>query len=314
MTDIHVRSDAVDVEQIMRQIRARIREKRGVDYTEAELQQLASVKLEKFLDPRGVRSDLVEQFRKHRTVSPEPPTYEFEDTTLYETHRGALRFIRKLLHPILKLFVNPNPLIHALHVQKQVNDEFHRRFRQREEMDPLFYEVIHNLVVEVTRAGIEVQNLKMRVESLSSRMDFDERRARSLESAVQYRQPVRQAAQPPQGTQAAQAAAEPVASNGTSASSGSSGAGSSSGQQPANGAPAQGVPGSQQGPRPDGERRRRRRRRRRRPGQTLGDQQASGAAAGQGGNGPSPNGGGDDGDGDFEGPDEGGSDEGAGDQ
>src|SRR6187399_2479100 len=151
MSDFSVRSDNVDVEQIMRQIRARIREKRGVDYTEAELQQLAKVKLEKFLDPRGVRSDLVEQFRKHRTVSPEPPTYEFEDTTLYETHRGALRFIRKLLHPILKLFVNPNPLIHALHVQKQANDEFHRRFRQREEMDPLFYEVIHNLVVEVTR-------------------------------------------------------------------------------------------------------------------------------------------------------------------
>ena len=111
----------------MRQIRARIREKRGADYTEAELQQLATVKLEKFLDPRGVRSDLVEQFQRHRTVSPEPPKYEFEDTTLYETHRGLLRFIRKLLHPILKLFINPNPLIQALHIQKQVNDEFHKR-------------------------------------------------------------------------------------------------------------------------------------------------------------------------------------------
>jgi hypothetical protein len=317
MADIHVRSDAVDVEQIMRQIRARIREKRGVDYTEAELQQLASVKLEKFLDPRGVRSDLVEQFRKHRTVSAEPPTYEFEDTTLYETHRGLLRTIRKLLNPILKLFVNPNPLIHALHVQKQVNEEFHRRFRQREEMDPLFYEVIHNLVVEVTRAGIEVQNLKMRVESLSSRMDFDERRARSLEGAVQYRQPVRQAAA---------AAAQPVSNGGPTAGAPASAA---SPQQPSggNGAPSApsvpGVPGNQQGPRPDGERRRRRRRRRRRPGQTLGDQQAAGGAmaAGHGqpderGAGPIENGG-DEGDGPdegFDGPDEGGSDEGAGDQ
>ena len=193
MAEFNVRSDSVDVEQIMRQIRARIREKRGADYTEAELQQLANVKLEKFLDPRGVRSDLVEQFRRHRVVSPEPPKYEFEDTTLYETHRGVLRAIRKLLHPILKLFINPNPLIHALHVQKQVNAEFHKRFRQREEMDPLYYEVVHNLVVELTRLGIEVHNLKMRVESLSSRMDFDERRARSLESVVQYRQPRRRA-------------------------------------------------------------------------------------------------------------------------
>ena len=151
MSDFNVRSDSVDVEQIMRQIRARIREKRGADYTEAELQQLASVKLEKFLDPRGVRSDLVDQFRKHRIVSPEPPSYEFEDTTLYETHRGLLRFMRKLLHPLLKLFINPNPLIQALHTQKQINAEFHRRFRQREEMDPLYYEVIHNRVVSTTR-------------------------------------------------------------------------------------------------------------------------------------------------------------------
>ena len=31
MSDFHVRSDAVDVEQIMEQIRRRIRDKRGVD-------------------------------------------------------------------------------------------------------------------------------------------------------------------------------------------------------------------------------------------------------------------------------------------
>ena len=68
MADFTVRSDSVDVEQIMRQIRARIREKRGADYTEAELQQLATVKLEKFLDPKSVRSDLVEQFRKSVVV------------------------------------------------------------------------------------------------------------------------------------------------------------------------------------------------------------------------------------------------------
>ena len=61
MPDFNVRSDSVNVEQIMEQIRARIREKRGVDYTEQEIHQLAAVKLEKFLDPRGVRSDLLDQ-------------------------------------------------------------------------------------------------------------------------------------------------------------------------------------------------------------------------------------------------------------
>jgi hypothetical protein len=45
---------------------------------------------------------------------------------------------------------------------------------------------MHNLVVETTRIGIEVKNLKMQVESLNSRLEFNERRARALESAVVY--------------------------------------------------------------------------------------------------------------------------------
>ena len=74
MSDFSVRSDSVDVEQVMRQIRARIREKRGVDYTEEEIRELANVKLEKFLDPRGVRSDLLEQFRRTKAALPPPRT------------------------------------------------------------------------------------------------------------------------------------------------------------------------------------------------------------------------------------------------
>jgi hypothetical protein len=191
MTDFSVRSDNVDVEQIMRQIRARIREKRGVDYTEEEIRELANVKLEKFLDPRGVRSDLLEQFRRKREASL-PPNFKFEDTTLFETHRGLLAFIRRLLRPLLKLFFNPNPLIEALNIQSKLN-------AQQAALEPLYYEVIHNLVLETTRLGIDVKNLKMRVESMSSRLDFDERRARALEGVVQYRPGAVAPLQPPTG-------------------------------------------------------------------------------------------------------------------
>jgi hypothetical protein len=196
MSDFSVRSDNVDVEQIMRQIRSRIREKRGVDYTEEEIRELANVKLEKFLDPRGVRSDLLEQFRRKREASL-PPNFKFEDTTLFETHRGVLAFIRRLLRPILKLFFNPNPLIEALHIQSKLNE-------QQAALEPLYYEVIHNLVLETTRLGIEVKNLKMRVESMSSRLDFDERRARALEGVVQYRPGAVPPLQPPTGTAGAE--------------------------------------------------------------------------------------------------------------
>ena len=53
----------------MEQIRARLREKRGVDYTEDQIRELASVKLDRFLDPRNVRSDLLEHYRKQRGAS-----------------------------------------------------------------------------------------------------------------------------------------------------------------------------------------------------------------------------------------------------
>jgi len=220
MADFNVRSDSVNVEQIMEQIRARIREKRGVDYTEQQIRELAAVKLEKFLDPRGVRSDLLEQFRKAQPAyePPELPNYAFEDSTLFESHRAPIRWLRKLLQPILKLFLNPNPLIQALNIQARLNtmnaEREARREATRRQLDQLYYELIHNLVVETTRLGIEVKNLKMRLESVSSRLEFNERRARALESAVVYKpaeseRPPRQQQQQQQQQQQPQRAQSP---------------------------------------------------------------------------------------------------------
>jgi len=189
MAEFHVRSDAVDVEHIMRQIRQRIKEKRGVDYTEDELKALATVKLEKFLDPGGVRSDLVQQFREAHPPEADPPNFAFEDTTLYETHRGLIRGIRRLLNPLLKLFFNPNPIVDALHIQADLNRR-NAQFQSRQRaLEHLRYEVMHNLVVELTRAGIEIRNLKMRLDSIAGRLDFDERRQRAFEGVVQHRRP-----------------------------------------------------------------------------------------------------------------------------
>src|SRR5882672_9489933 len=290
MADFNVRSDSVNVEHIMEQIRERIRGKRGVDYTEQQIRELAAVKLEKFLDPRGVRSDLLDQFRKVQPAyePPELPNFAFEDATLFESHRGPIRGLRKLLLPILKLFFNPNPLIQALNIQSRLNtmnaERETRRESARRQMDQLYYELIHNLVIETTRLGIEVKNLKMRVESVSSRLEFNERRARALEGVVVYKpsgadepsaqrpsasatpqpftpprqsQPPQQRYSPPQPAYSAPAPAPvsaPVASATLAPNQGQPSAGQSQGQ-------GQGVPG--EGP---GQRSRRRRRRRGRRG------------------------------------------------
>ncbi len=263
MSDFQIRSDGVDVEQIMRQIRSRIREKRGADYTEQEIRELATAKLEKFLDPSGVRSDLLEHFRRAHAApqtSDPPMNYVFEDTTLFESPRPALRFIRNLLKPVLRLFFNYNRLSHVLHQQVIANTQMHGYEARRKTLDALYYEVMHNLVLETTRLGIEVTNLRMRLESISSRLDFDERRARALEGVVQYRPGVIAAAsqQPPPAPQ-------PPAQ-------GQSSQGPSQGQPPGQAADA--------GLAERRSRRRRRRGRRRGHGAPLGAQGGQGAQQG----------------------------------
>ncbi len=259
MADFNVRSEAVDVDEIMKQIRSRIREKRGVDYTEADLQHLAYMMMEQFVDPRKLRSELVEQFKRQRAASPEPHSQEGAAPPV-ETGNAFKRLARKIVRRIVRSAVNPQETVDVLNAE----------FRRREE---LYYEILHNLVLELTRQGIEVHNLRMQAESLSSRLDFDERRGRALESVVQYqRAPVTPGtpgpARPPV-TATAPGGSGPVTSGQAAAPSAPT--------APWTPPPALGPPGQA---RPDGERRRRRRRRRRRPGQTMGDRQGAPGAPG----------------------------------
>lgn len=233
MAEFKIHSDSVDVTRIMEQIRERIREKRGTDYTEQQIHELATVKLESVLDPGQVRSGLVEHFRQldnpgriepippHGEFAQPPEVFDFDQETIYVSSRGPMgkliRLIRKLLNPLLKLFFNPTPVVFALSRQAEINawtvqllqrqtdliervsTQFERvgkKFAVREELDALNYEVLNNLVVEMTRLSVDVKNHKMLVESVAGRLDFSERRSRALESVVQKQSP-----RPPDATE-----------------------------------------------------------------------------------------------------------------
>jgi hypothetical protein len=266
MAEFNVRSDSVNVEQIMEQIRARIREKRGVDYTEAEIQQLAGARLETFIDPGKLHSNLLAEFHRVRIEGDAPEALEaaVDESVLFETHRGWLRALRKLLRPVLKLFLNTKALA-ALTARSKA--ELKRKSR-----DQMTFELIHNMVVEMTRLGIEVKNLTMRVESMQSRLEFNERRARALEGAVVYkpsepddtpqRPPVRESRPPFRDSRESRDSRPPAEFRPRQESPQPS----SSAPSPApGGAPAQGSPEGQGQP-GQGQRRRRRRRRGRRGG------------------------------------------------
>ncbi len=245
MEDFTFRSKSIDVEKIMDEIRSRIREKRGVDYTEAQIRELAHVKLDKFLDSEQVRSGLQEHYqREHsagRMFQPPPGNFAFEDDTIYASSQGLrgrlISMSRRLLNPVLRMMFNPRPIVDVLQKQSEINAHSARRFARHAELDAIKYEVLNNLVVGITRLGIDTKNQGMRLESLTSRLDFDEQRARALEKVVQYR---------PGATTPAQDATGEEAATSEDTASGQGGGG-------------------------DAARRRRRRRRRTRPSSAPGD-------------------------------------------
>ena len=215
MAEFDTRADSVDVTRLMERIRRGIRGRQGDD-DERQARELAEVTLERCLEPRRTRSDLVEHNRRltppgrfdrdgqGRSLAPEP--FEFDENTVYVSSSGGtmgklIYLIRKLLNPILRLFFNPDPIILAMMRQAEINSrlldlldrvnaEFERtgrKFAAREELDALNYEVTSNLVTEMTRLAVDMKNHRMLVESVAGRLGFEERRAQALESARQAR-------------------------------------------------------------------------------------------------------------------------------
>src|SRR5688500_3246374 len=93
----------LDVEQIMRDIRARTAQRNGIELTNQQIQERAARRLESILDPRTVKPALLDQLRRSAGAPPESaspaatdPAYSFDDSAIYESHRGLMRFFRKL--------------------------------------------------------------------------------------------------------------------------------------------------------------------------------------------------------------------------
>ena len=81
-----------------------------------------------------------------------------------------LETTRRILRPIQKLFWNPNPMISALSRQSDLN-----RY---------YAHLLHNLVLEMSRLNLEVQELRSRNLQLAGRLEMLARRGKTLEEMV----------------------------------------------------------------------------------------------------------------------------------
>jgi hypothetical protein len=221
--------DHADVEQIMRDIRARISTRHGIDFTPQQIQELAARRLEAILEPRHAKPALLEQMRRaagEPIEVPAPPAdaeAPFDEASLYESHNGFVRALRKLLNPILKLFFNPAPIARALTAQTVRNNAAAQReaelYARQAEWNALHFEIVQRLVTEIARTSLEMQSLTLRIEALDAKVDFNERRVRAMEASPQ---PSRPAARQTESLETAAAAAS--AGSQTPASSGENGA------------------------------------------------------------------------------------------
>jgi hypothetical protein len=170
MSTFSAKGTDVDVEAIMANIRRKIEEKRKGLYTEDEVQEIAEMKLDAVLEASEFNSDFVAAFR----ARDEKWNYRFDPETLYASSHagggGLIRAARRLLNPVLKLFFNPNPIISALSRQADLN-----RY---------YVILLHNMAEELTRANLELTNLKARLRTLGIRVDFQGKREKTMEQVV----------------------------------------------------------------------------------------------------------------------------------
>jgi hypothetical protein len=164
-----IEDGAVDVAAVMKDVRARIAEKKQKGLlTEAEVREIEGHPLHPVLDAHDLKSALLSEVLE----SPSRWNFAFDPGTLYRSSRGgsgrALETVRRWLRPVQKLFWNPTPLIAALSRQAELN--------------AVYAHLLHNLTLEVTRLRLETQELKQRALQAAERADMQDRRSKAMEA------------------------------------------------------------------------------------------------------------------------------------
>ena len=165
-----VAAGGVDVDDLMRQVRATIAEKKRGVVSEDELREIAERPLEPVLDAHDFKSSLLAEL----LGDPARWNYAFGPDVLYRSSRGvvgqALAAVRRALRPVQRLFWNPTPMISALSRQSDLNTTY--------------VHLLHNMSVALTRQNLEIHELKNRLLQLQGRLELQARREKALEDLL----------------------------------------------------------------------------------------------------------------------------------
>jgi hypothetical protein len=182
---------SIDLEALEERIRAAIEAKRGVRFTDEELEELRTARVE----PRPRRADLprgwLEQMPEVRSklpeISPPPGVDESPTVSLYVTgsegFRGrVLGLLRRIMRPFYRSTLNLEPvlssMIEATNEQGAWLSELTGQLDRWHERD---LHLLHNLVYELTSLNLELGRVKDRINEVTRRLDMLAERENALE-------------------------------------------------------------------------------------------------------------------------------------
>ncbi|MFQ5742957.1 MAG: hypothetical protein ACE5HV_05130 [Acidobacteriota bacterium] len=202
MASFEIDAPEIDIEALEARVHEAIERKRGVRFTDEELQALRNLRLEPRLRredlPRGVLQEITATHCQLPDVAPPPGIQVSPAMALYESGRSGvygmlLRALRRLTRPFYRATLNLESVLaamvrpanaHASWTTKQfsalsgaLSDQLDQLDRWRERN----LHLLHNLVYELTNVSLELQQMQDRINELTRRLDMLSEREGALE-------------------------------------------------------------------------------------------------------------------------------------
>lgn len=195
MSTFEIDDPEIDVEALEKRIREAIEKKRGVRFTDDDLNELRQQKVE----PLPRRDDLpggwLEEMAEVRSTLPEispPPGVDIHaPVALYETGSKGLRglvlgLLRRLMRPFYRSTSNIESvvggIVEGINVQGSwAGQSMSAMTGQLERWRARDLHLLHNLVYELTSLNLEIERTKDRINELNRRLDALAERESALE-------------------------------------------------------------------------------------------------------------------------------------
>lgn len=207
---------SVDVDELEERVRSAIEAKRGVRFTDEELEELRSAELSPRLRREDLPSGWLDEMSEVRSYLPEiapPPGGELTfdpGAELYGSGapglRGALlRLLRRLAKPFYSATTNQEWVLMRLggELGERISDQGAWAGRQLADMTGQLerwrerdLHLYHNLVAEVTALRLQQTHMQDRINELIRQLDMLRERERALEALTVAKDPESKAAKP----------------------------------------------------------------------------------------------------------------------